>query len=139
MRNKLKFAVILTVALGFGTGAAVSGELDTNDDVLSKWQKIGSEELGDLAGLGVAVTGDDNVVNEDSNNFTQKSYAKSDQDNEDSPIIIKSGDGGSSAKMTTGKIYGDTFTNNRGLFVTSAVSGNLNNVNTTVQFNIYFQ
>ena len=138
MREKIKFAVILAVALGIGTGAAVSGESDINDP-LSKWRIIGTEELGDLAGLGVSVSGDHNVVNEDSNNFTQKNYADSDQDNDHSPLIIEAGDGGSSATLVTGKIYGDTFLNNRGMFVISKVSGNLNNVSTVVQFNIYFQ
>ena len=141
MRDKIRFAVILAVALGIGTGAAVSGESDPNDP-LSKWTKIETEELGNLAGLGVVV-GDDNVYNEDSNNFTQKNYSHSDQDNEDSPFIVKAGDadgnGQSTATVATGKIYGDYFLNNRGLFVISKVSGILNNVSTTVQFNIYFQ
>ena len=137
MRKKLRFAVILAAALGIGSGAAVSGESDTNDP-LSKWQKIETEELGDLAGLGVVI-GDDNDYAEDSNNFTQENYTESDQENERSPIIVKSGDGDSTAVLTTGKIYGDYFLYNRGMFVISKVSGNLNNVSTVVQFNIYLQ
>ncbi len=133
MTDKIRFAVILAVALGFASGAAVSGELDT-DDPLSKWTKIETEELGTLAGLGVVI-GNDNEYEE----VTQTNYAESDQDNDDSPIIIKSGDGGSSAILKTGTIYGDYFSNSRGLFVISKVSGNLNNVNTTVQFNVNFQ
>lgn len=137
MRDKIRFAVILAAALGIGTGAAVSGELNT-DDPLSKWTKIETEELGGLQAQGVVV-GDDNDYTEDSNNFTQKNYADSDQENDHSPIIVESGDGGSTAVLTTGKIYGDVFLNNRGMFVISKVSGNLNNVSTTVQFNIFFQ
>ncbi len=137
MRKKIRFAVILAAALGIGSGAAVSGELDT-DDPLSKWQKIETEELSDLAGLGV-VTGDDNDYTEDSFNFAQTNYSDSDQENENSPLIVKSGDGASSARLTTGKIYGDYYLYNRGMFVVSKVSGNLNNVSTVVQFNIYFQ
>ena len=76
MREKLKFAVILAAALGIGSGAAVSGELDT--DPLSSWTKIATEELSDLAGLGVYVEGENNVGNEDSFNKTQKNYADSD-------------------------------------------------------------
>ena len=137
MRKKLRFAVILAAALGIGSGAAVSGESDTNDP-LSTWQKIETEELGDLAGLGVVV-GDDNDYTEDSFNFAQTNYSESDQENEDSPLIVRSGDGNSTAVLTTGRIYGDYFLYNRGMFIISKVSGNLNNVSTVVQFNIYFQ
>ena len=137
MWKKIRFAVILTAALGIGSGVAVSGELDT-DDPLSKWQKIETEELGALAGLGV-VTGDDNDYTEDSFNFTQTNYSESDQENDHSPLIVKSGDGDSTAVLQTGKIYGDYFLYSRGMFVISKVSGNLNNVSTVVQFNIYFQ
>ena len=137
MRDKFKVAVILTVALGIGSGAAVSGELEANDP-LSKWQMIETEELSDLAGLGVYVEGENSVGNEDSFNFTQTNYADSDQANYKSPLIIKSGDGGSTAVSSTGAIYGDYFLYNRGMFVISKVSGNLNNVNTNIQFNIYF-
>ncbi len=138
MRDKIRFAVILAAALGIGSGAAVSGESNTNDP-LSKWQKIGTEELGDLAGLGVNVSGDNSVGNEKSFNKIQKNYSDSDQDNDHSPLTVEAGDGGSTATLTTGTIYGDYFMYNRGMFVISKVSGNLNNVNTNVQFNIYFQ
>ena len=121
MREKLRFAVILTAALGIGSGAAVSGELDT--DPLSSWTKIATEELDDLAGLGVYVEGENNVGNEDSFNKTQTNYADSDGQNVLSPLIVDN-DGSGSAQLTTGKIYGDTFLNSRGMFVTSKVSGN---------------
>ena len=137
MRGKFKFAVILAAALGIGSGAAVSGELDT-DDPLSKWNKIKAEELGGLAGLGVNVEGENNVGNEDSFNFTQKNYADSDQDNDHSPLIVE-GDHGGSAELTTGTIFGDYFLYNHGMFVITKISGNLNNVNQNVQFNIYFK
>lgn len=135
--QKLKMALIAAAVVGF-SGAAVSGELNSEQgDPFEKWKKIQAEELGTLQGQGVVVAGDDNVVNEDSNNFTQTNDADNDQKNKDSPLIIDGANGGN-ATFSTGMIEGGVIAGNHGLVMVQQVSGNLNNVSAIVQFNIYF-
>ncbi len=134
MRKTLTMALLTAAMLGFAPGVAVSGEADTADP-LSGWTKLAVSELSESQALGVGVYGDENVVAEDSYNFTQNNDADVDLENEDSPLINK----GDNARLTTGRIYGDYIAYNRGLMITSKVSGNLNNVSILINYNIYFE
>ncbi len=128
-------ALMTAGMLGFAPGVAVSGE---GADPLAEWTKLDRGELDGAKARGIGIYGDENVVAEDSYNFTQTNDPDTNQENENSPFV-NSAAAGADARVGTGRIYGDYIVGNRGLVITSKVSGILNNVSTLVMFNIYYE